>query len=283
MTIRFNRIRRLLFTVAATSVMAIAGTCSAFELVAVPQAVVVDDAAANAIEQQLRAQVEPMLKVELSFVNRVCNLSDDERKVIITKSKEWFTTFLKDYAKNGGQGRMQGVWFGGPQPQAPDPREGIQKGVGKIVETELSKEQIAAYFAECKQRTEFEKRVSVDNLVTKIDKELILSPEQREKITKSLNEHWDDKWARQVEMFMHGMDMWPNVPDQWIRPHLTATQQVAWGRIAKHHGNVFFGGMGVNGQVIDDIDLDEGEEKPKADAAAQPNAAVQLFDLAVPQ
>jgi hypothetical protein len=263
-------------------VFATVGTCPAFEIVAVEQALIVDGPPiANAVEQQLRAQLEPMLKVELSFVNRVCKLSDEQRHVVITKSKEWLTTFLKDYAKNGGQQQMQGVWFGGgPQPQAADPRDSIQKGVGKIVETELSKEQVAAYSKECKKRIEFEKRISVDNLVAKIDKELILSPEQREKITKSLNEHWDEKWAPQVEMFMHGMDMWPNVPDQWVRPHLTATQQVAWGRIGRNQGNHFFGGMGVNGQVIDDIDLDEGEDKPKEAAAPAPNAA--FIDLAVP-
>jgi hypothetical protein len=122
--------------------------------------------------------------------------------------------------------------------------------------------------------------VWLDNLVAKIDKELILSPEQREKITKSLNDHWDKKWAPQVEMFMHGMDMWPNVPDQWIRPHLTATQQVAWGRIGRNQGNHFFGGMGVNAQVIDDIDLDVDKNDPKA--AVEPQPAAAFIDLAVP-
>jgi hypothetical protein len=144
----------------------------------------------------------------------------------------------------------------------------------------LPKEQAALYAEESKKRAEFVKGTFVTNLVTRIDNELILNPEQNDKITKSLSEHWDKSWQPQLEMFVHGMDMWPNVPDQWIRPHLSATQQIAWGRVNKQHGNMFFGGFPADGQVIDDIDLKEGQVEPAADAAANDKRA--STDLAVP-
>jgi hypothetical protein len=239
---------------------------AAAEIVAVRQAdvVVLNNGPAAGVEQQFRAQFEPLLKVELSFANRVCKLSDDQRRNLIGKCNAWLTKFIRDYAKQGGQPMVQGAWFGGGRPQLADPRESVQKGVAKIIKAELPKEQTAVYVEETKKRADFSQQVSVDNLVARIDNELILSPEQREKISKSLFDHWDKAWAPQLEMFMHGMDMWPNVPDQWIRPHLTATQQVAWGRLHKQHGNVFFGGMGNEGQVIDDIDLKEADDE-KAD------------------
>lgn len=234
--------------------------------------VVVDNGAVDAIQQQFRMQFEPMLKVELSFANRACKLSEEQRRKLISKSNAWLDKFIRDYAKQGGQPQMVGAFIAGGRQQVADPRESIQAGVEKIVKTELPKEQADIYVEESKKRAEFARKVAVDNLVTRIDKELILSPEQREKLTLSLTEHWDKNWAPQLEMFMHGMDMWPNVPDQWIRPHLTAAQHVAWGRLNKNHGHVFFGGMGVEGQVIDDIDLKDGQEKPK-DAAKEKQAA----------
>jgi hypothetical protein len=240
--------------------------------------VVVNNGAADAIQQQFRGQFEPLLKVELSFINRACKLTDEQRLKLIKKSNDWLTKFIRDYAKQGGQPQMQGAWFGGGRQQVADPRESIQAGVEKLVKAELPKEQVDIYAEECKKRSEFGKSVSVDNLVARIDKELILSPEQREKLTQSLTEHWDKNWAPQLEMFMHGMDMWPNVPDQWIRPHLTAAQQVAWGRLNKNNNrHVFFGGMGVEGQVIDDIDLKEGQDKPK-DAAKDKQAAAVSYE-----
>ncbi|MCI0332198.1 MAG: hypothetical protein L0228_03105 [Planctomycetes bacterium] len=251
----------------------ISGRTALAELVAVEaqaDVFVVNNAAPAGIQQQFRGQFEPMLKVELSFANRACKLTDDERRTLITKSNAWLTKFIADYAKQGGQ-PQQHIWFGGGRQQPADPRTSIEEGVAKIVTAELPKEKAAVYADECKKRSEFSQKMAVDNLVVRIDKELVLSPEQREKLTKSLSEHWDKSWAPQLEMFMHGMDIWPNVPDQWIRPHLTAAQQVAWGRLNKQSGHMFFGGFGMEGQVIDDIDLKEGDHNSEE---AEPAALV---------
>jgi hypothetical protein len=279
-----RRISRTAALIAAACGVAAFGSLlqslAALEIVAVQEAnaVLVVNGPVG-VEQQFRAQFEPLLKVELSFVNRACKLSDEQRQKLIGKSNGWLDEFILDYAKQGGQPQMVGALIAGGRQQTADPRESIQAGVEKIVKAELPKEQAEIYVEESKKRAEIARKVAVDNLVTRIDKELILSPEQREKLTQSLTEHWDKNWAPQLEMFMHGMDMWPNVPNQWIRPHLTAAQHVAWGRLNKNHGHVFFGGMGGEGQVIDDIDLKEGQEQPK-DAAKEKQAAAVLFEPA---
>jgi hypothetical protein len=203
------------------------------------------------------------LKVELSFANRVCKLSDEQRRKLIVKSVVWLEEFAADYAKKGGQ-PQQGLWINGfNASNSADPRASIEAGVKKIVEADLPKRQQSLYAKECRKREAFHRKVSVDNLVARIDKELQLAPEQREKLTESLTTHWDKNWAPQLEMFMHGSDYWPNVPDQWIRPHLTAAQQLAWSRLNKQPGHVVFGVQffGGDGEVIDDIDLNEGKDK----------------------
>jgi hypothetical protein len=155
-----------------------------------------------------------------------------------------------------------------------DPRGSVEAGVARLVKSELHAAKAARYEEECRKRAEFEQQVAIENLVAQIDAELKLSPEQREKLTESLTKHWDKSWAPQIEMFVHGMNLWPNVPDQWIRPHLTAAQQLAWGRLNKHSGQTFFGGNPFGGgQVIDDIDLTEGIQKASEPDGEEPVSA----------
>jgi hypothetical protein len=239
--------------------------------------VIVEGAPVAPVANQWRLQFEPMLKVELSFVNRVCKLTDEQRRALIAKSNAWLDKFVADYARRGGQPQAVGVWMAGGQPQVSDPRESIQKGIAKLLQTELPKNQFNTYKQESQKRAEFHKMAFVENLVTRIDNELILSPEQRDNIKTSLTEHWNKSWQTQLEMFVHGMDMWPAVPDQWIRPHLSPVQQIAWGRLNKQqNGQTFFAGFPMEGQVIDDIDLKEakGDEQKGAAMGNKPAAAV---------
>jgi hypothetical protein len=279
-----NRIFHSILTriLSTTLIVAIGGAVYA-ELVAVPAPAAAVPGAVPGIEQQLRAQLEPMLKVELSFANRACKFTDDQRRRVITNSNDWLTTFCNVYAKQGGQQFIQGGWIGGGQRPVSEPRASIEKNVARIVKAEVPREQADLYAAECKKRSEFSLQTSIDLLVTRIDHELILSPEQREKISQSLAENWNQSWAPQIEVFMHGMDVWPNVPDRFIRPHLSATQQVAWSKLNKHSGNVFFGGMGNEGQVIDDIDLKEGQPEGAEDKNAAKDAKPAAAILVAPR
>lgn len=231
-------------------------------------AVNIEDEPINAIENQLRAQYEPIVKVELSFVNRVCKLSDEQRRNLIAKSNEKLTEYIKQAAKNGNRQQFQGVWIGNAQPNTPDPRSEIQTRIAELVKANLPEEQVAIYEAECRHRVDFANQAAVDNLVSRIDKELVLSPDQQAKIRKSLIDNFDKKWAPQPEMFMHGINMWPSVPDQWVKPHLTTNQQAAWARIPRNAGHTFSHGVDAQAQVIDDIDLDEGMANNKDQAAA---------------
>lgn len=238
----------------------------------VAEPVPVADFVADPQQQQFRAQFEPMLKVELSFANRVCKLTDEERRTLISKSNTWLDEYARDFAKRGGQFQNGQVWFrngvrGGRANQ--DPRESIQAGVKKLVEAHLPKEKSALYEDEFRKRSEFQQKAAVQNLVAQMDLELLLSPKQRERLTESLSSNWHKNWAPQAEMFIHTTNAWPNVPDQHVRPILTPAQQAVWDRLNKVSGQMFFGNaFGMEGQVIDDIDLKEREES-KPDAAAR--------------
>jgi hypothetical protein len=230
------------------------------------------------LEPQLRAHLEPMLKIELSFAARAMGLKDDDRRQLIVGSKKEFDKFVTDFAKNSDPNQrqmllqgMNGMWFGGNQPNYQDPRRSIQEVVSKVVESTLPKEKKETYTAECRKREEFYRETSIDNLVARIDEKVNLSPEQRTKITDSLAKKWDDKQAPQLEAFAMNTNMWPGAPDDAVQPHLTAAQQIVLKRLNTMSGRVFFGGMifGVPNQAVDDIDLNVDAAVPGEEAKSK--------------
>jgi hypothetical protein len=217
----------------------------------------------NALEPQIRARLEPMLRTELSFANRAAGLNDDERRALIAASKKWLDAFVVDFAKHQDPNQRQ-MWLqgmrviGGPQ-VGDDPRESVQHGVAEVVAATLPAEKVVAYENECGKRSAFYRQVIVDNLVALIDTKVILSPEQRQKITTSLNDHWDPSWAPQLELFAMNNDTWPNVPDQWVLPELTPSQRSVLSQLNRMSNRMIINGgaFGLEVGEIDDISLDD--------------------------
>ncbi|HVT28969.1 MAG TPA: hypothetical protein VHE81_13220 [Lacipirellulaceae bacterium] len=237
--------------------------------------------AQNALEQQMRRMLEPVLRSELSFACRAAGVSDNERRSLIVAGKKWFDTFVVEFINKQDPNQrqmllqgMQGVWFGPRQRGVENPRDALTAGVAKLVAATLPKEKVAAYDAECRKREEFERQVSAENIVERLDEKVKLSPAQRKKIDRALNEHWDKDQAPQLEAFVISTSIWPGVPNEWVLPELSSAQRTVLQRInTTTASQVFFGGgvfggmMGVN-DVIDDIDLDADQPADNA----KPNA-----------
>jgi hypothetical protein len=126
----------------------------------------------------------------------------------------------------------------GRNSQTFDPRAVIAEAVAKSVKANLSSEQVARYEKESALRTAARKRFIVKNMVSMIDKVLILRPDQRDKIGEVLAANWDNGW-NQTQIFMYGGQYFPSMPDAKIIPLLSEPQRTVWRGIAK--GNVQFG------------------------------------------
>jgi hypothetical protein len=259
---------------------AVASQIEAVEVVA--DAFVVEqqlvDAGAN-IDQQLRAQFEPVVKVELSFAIRACKLEGEDRKKLIAAGDKWLDQYVKDSQKrqpNRGQLR---VFVGGPRQagQDSDPRRSIAQGIAGVVNSVVTPEQAAAYRQELSHRDSAYRDAIAATLVVRMDEKLALSAEQRQKLAESFATQWDDKWAPPLELFMYNNEMWPAIPDKVVSPHLTPAQWEIWTRIAKNAQNVRFGWGGENGQVIDDVEF----EKPAAEEPVAEQAVEGAFQLRV--
>jgi hypothetical protein len=240
-------------------------------------------AAQNAMQQQMRRFLEPILKTELSFAIRAADLNDAERVKLITDGKTWIDGFLGEYLKklDPNQQQMmlqglQGVWFGNQQQRTESPREAVQAGIAKLVENTLPINKVTAYHEECKLRAEFARRTAIDNTVERVDDRVRLSPAQWKKITKALDDHWDKNRQPQLESFaLNYQMMLAAAPDQWVLPELTPAQQDVDRRVNRYTRQKYIGGgifgqmLGGDNSIVDDIDLDN--PKPAAaDHAAQP-------------
>ena len=53
------------------------------------------------------------------------------------------------------------------------------------------------------KRTASRKQVVIDNLVAKLDQDLVLTSEQREKLVEALSANWKDSWGQSLEMLMN--------------------------------------------------------------------------------
>ena len=84
------------------------------------------------------------------------------------------------------------------QRAANDPRRLIEEGLVQALKSQLPAEQAARYQEELTKRAASRKRLALRNLVARLDHDLVLSPDQRDKISESLAAHWDDSWGQSL-------------------------------------------------------------------------------------
>jgi hypothetical protein len=221
------------------------------------------DADEDARLAPIRAQYEPLLKSELSFANRICGWSDEQRRAAIKEGVAWLTEFARKQIADQNPvraGMLAFVGLGRPKRVAADPAAEAEQQIAELIARQLTDEQRASYKAEHDKREAFRKQAVIDNLIAKLDEKLDLTAQQRRKLSTTLEARWNEDWAPQLEIFVHMGEYVPQIPDEYVIPHLTAEQKKLWNGLQK----VSFG-RGVNfGQDlfpggVGDIDLSEAQ------------------------
>lgn len=227
---------------------------------------------------QFTQQFRPVLRTELHFIKSVCAPTTEQQKKIAREGHKALSAAVKKYAQNQQQ-MMQGQWRGGTQP---DPRKLVQKGLLEAAKAHLTSEQVARYEAEIARRDADFQVVAVHNIVCKLDQELILTAEQREKLSEAMTKGWQDSWGGSLEMFMYGNEYLPVLPDKIVMPILDPIQKKVWTTAQKTQMNSFFNGMGFLGGVEMDADpIDEAvfaelKKTEEAEAKAREEAKAKI-------
>lgn len=213
-------------------------------------------------EQQIKPQVMQVQAAELRFVQSVCRPTPAEFKTIKSATDAAAKSVIKECASF--QLQMQQGFQHGRQPQCPDPRKIIVSELSKSVASTLSADRAKAYQEELEKRAAARKRAALLNMVAQLDQELVLSTEQRIKLTETLNANWNDSWGRQAEYFLYGSQYLPILPSERILPLLNKSQQEIWGRLPKNDfvGADFGFGFGI-AQPVDFDGLNTVDEVPR--------------------
>ena len=222
------------------------------------------------LEQQFLQQFRQLSKTELSFVRAVCQPNAEQSKKIKAAGDVGLKTAVKKFVEV--QKKMQQGMRAGEEPQWPDPRKLMSDALLKSVKETLSADQAKRYEAELEKRTAARKRAALLNLVAKLDKDLVLTADQRGKLTEVLDSNWKDAWGQQLEVFMYGDTYMPLLPDAQVVPVLTEKQKQIWTDIPKQH-NQFWGWAGFG--FVQVMEAEEALAEPAVQADVQIKVEVQ--------
>ena len=221
-------------------------------------------AALDAQAAQYVQQFRPMFRAEYYFIRNTCGLNADQRKQLARLGETAVKAAARQFVE-AQQKMMRGGWR--PGTDYPDPRKLVEQELTRVMSPLLSHDQESRYKAELEKRAASRKQVVIDNLVAKLDGDLVLTSEQRTRLVEALSANWKDAWGQSLQMLMNIDSFFPNIPDQVVAPILTDNQKEVWRRIPKN-SNVFwgfsFGGGIVENDPLDDPELAEARKEAEA-------------------
>jgi hypothetical protein len=204
-----------------------------------------DEVVADPFEQQFKRQFGSVMKAELFFLNSTCQTTAEQRQPLKIASDTALSKVVKRFVDI--QKKMNNGGFDWNTP-SPDPRRHMQDELVIVAKQNLFAEQVALYEAEIAKRVENRRRTSILNVVARLDDELILTAEQRTKLTAELTRRWKAADQQQMEIFVQGEHYFPNIPEQFVTGALNDRQKEIWRGLGRS-GNIFFG-IGNFGNVV---------------------------------
>ena len=180
----------------------------------------------NMVQQYMR-QARPLVRAELIFVRKICELDVEHFRRINQDVEAEFKEVAKKLVEAQQQGRVR-VAGRVQTAQTVDGLSLLHEALASVMKKDLTPEQFARYQAEVEKRDARRKQSAVRYLVDAIDRDLFLSDQQRLQLTESLSSHWDQSWDLALEYQLYGNPFYPVGVDPYLTPFLDANQQKAW-------------------------------------------------------
>jgi hypothetical protein len=187
------------------------------------------DPVVTQVEQEYRPYFERMVKGEIAFMRRACDMDPAQRTAVTKASQELMPDMLRQCAVAEAQ-IMQGRVASRSTSGASDV---FQQRLVEIAGKSLRPEQVARYRRELELRSASRKRAVVDYMVARADQTLALSAEQREKLAAALTKNYSDGWEKALSIWMNNVQYMPSIPDTHILPLLSEEQKTVWRGLQK--------------------------------------------------
>lgn len=213
---------------------------------------------ARQFEQQYSGAFKQLYRSELHFMRLTCQPTRQQFDKVKADTDKHFKEVIQECATQWqeyqmGRQRANAVW--------PEPRKLVAKRMVEAVKVHVSPEMAATYQKELDLRDAARRRVAITNLVSAVDKRLLLTADQRDKLREVLEKNWNSSWG-QMQLLMQDGQYFPMMPDDKIYPLLTESQKAVWRGIQK--GNVFWGfelNMFNGVEMDDEVWPAEGDKK----------------------
>lgn len=207
------------------------------------------------------AEYRAMLKPELLFLRKVCDLSEPEFQTISRSCEATLAGVARQFLEEQEQYERD-LNNGKDSVSAPKPlTQRFQESVSQTAECQLTPEQWSRYSAECQLRTAHRKRVAILNLVARLDHDLLLSSTQREQVTKLLEEKWSDSWSQSLVAYASESNFMPQLAEDNLRPILSPAQLDTWSHAGYDDDVANFGDDSldwiIDEEVVDEVMVDE--------------------------
>lgn len=175
--------------------------------------------------QQYRPQYQRLLKAENAFMCRACQPDAAEKAAFAKLAEECMTGVLQECAlaqvrmEQGGEIRPNAI---------PDAPSLLRTRLMEVAKKTLRPDRAEQYRRETELRAASRRRAMIDYMVARADELLVLSPEQRRKLTDALTKHYSNNWERHLSIWMNNTQLAPSIPDSQIQPLLSPEQQTVW-------------------------------------------------------
>lgn len=208
-----------------------------------------------------------MLKPDLLFLRKVCDLSDSEFRTISQSAdarlREITQQFFEEQNSESDDPPSDSEVKTLPQR--------IQETVAQVAECQLTVEQWERYSDELRKRSEHRKRVAILNLVARLDADLLLTSSQRDQFTKLLEAKWNAAWGQSLGLLTDDSNFMPELPQEEVDRILSPTQRVAMAALQYEHEAGIWGDGAADWvfAVGEEVLVEEGsppEESPPQNA-----------------
>ena len=211
--------------------------------------------------QQFTNQARPLLRAELIFARNVCHLNREEFRKVNQDAQQMLGEVVAKLVDAQFQPRVVVKSKGGRAVNNLDAQQLLLDGVVAVMKRDLTAEQWSLYEAERQKRDANRKRMTIRYFVDAIDREIYLSPDQRERLEASFQANWESTWALYLENHLYGNRYYPMTIDALVVPILSNAQRKVWAGVQKV--GAYWGFAGMLGGFTNDpdgLEIELGEQ-----------------------
>lgn len=207
-----------------------------------------DQEAAEGDPPKTPAVLKSYVNAEISFIKRVCDLSDEQLKMVVESAEQAFEEMNDLVAPQNQVIRVAQVHYRGVNGVSfkGDPVKRVRQDAEEYLPLILTEAQHQKYTRESSQRQRAEQEAAADCLVHLVHSKVFLREHQRKKLRDVFLEEWESLDINWVWNYLNNPQFVPIIPSGLLRETLTTEQKAAWSSFQQVSMSVMVSGSQIS-------------------------------------